>query len=171
MSRLQAGSRAAWPTTTAGTWQGGATPVAIGDQVPHFAVRFRWHALGFVNKSQGAVIPTRTPSAWPASNYSRTSSARPWIDLTTTERLNFRHLCPDVLRKGRGQSPAIVRRIGAPASRDAGHRGLQQSVLVGLKTDFVNRHTHTKVIRTVTRDAQTMSRSILSPKNSAGPSS
>ena len=133
--------------------------MAIGGQVPHFAVRFRWHALGVVNKSQGAVVPARTPSAWPASNYSRTSSARPWIDPTTTERLNFRHLCPDVLRKGWGQSPAIVRRIGAPAFRDAGHCGLQQSVLVGLKTDFVNRHTHTKVVRTVTRNAQIMSRS------------
>ena len=27
--------------------------MAIGGQVPHFAVRFRWHALGVVNKSQG----------------------------------------------------------------------------------------------------------------------
>ena len=121
MSRVQAGSRAAWPTTTAGTCQGGAIRVAIGGQVPHFAVRFRWHPLGLVNKSQGAVVPARTPSTWPASNHSRTSSARPWIDPTTTERLNFRHLCPDVLRKGWGQSPAIGRRIGAPAFRDAGH--------------------------------------------------
>ena len=101
---------------------GCAIPVAIGGQVPHFAVRFRWHPLGVVNKSQGAVVPTRTPFTWPASNYSRTSSARPWIDLTTTERLNYRYLCPDVLRKGWGQSPTIVRRIGAPASRDARHR-------------------------------------------------
>ena len=145
--------------------------MASGGQVPHFAVRFRWHPLGFVNKSQGAVVPARTPSTCPASNHSRTSSASPWIDLTTTERLNYRHLCPDVLRKGWGQSPTIVRRIGAPASRDAGHCGLRQSVLVGLKTDFVNRHTHTKVVRTVTRNAQIMSRSILPPKNSAGPSS
>ena len=99
-----------------------AIRVAIGGQVPHFAVRFRWHAPGVVNKSLGAVVPTRTPFTWPASTYSRTSSARPWIDLTTTERLNYRHLCPDVLRKGWGQSPTIVRRIGAPASRDARHR-------------------------------------------------
>ena len=96
--------------------------MASGGQVPHFAVRFRWHPLGFVNKSQGAVVPARTPSTCPASNHSRTSSASPWIDLTTTERLNYRHLCPDVLRKGWGQSPAIVRRIGTPSFRDAGHR-------------------------------------------------
>ena len=106
-----------------GNVAGCATRVAIGGQVPYFAVRFRWHATGVVNKSQGAVVPARTPSACPASNHSRTSSARPWIDLTTTERLNYRHLCPDIVRKGWGQSPAIVRRIGAPASRDAGHRG------------------------------------------------
>ena len=96
--------------------------MAIGGQVPHFAVRFRWHAPGLVNESQGAIIPTRTPFTWPASNYSRTSSARPWIDLTTTGRLNYRHLCPDALRKDWGQSSAIVRRIGAPTFRDAGHR-------------------------------------------------
>ena len=108
---------------SSGNVAGCAIRVAIGGQVPHFAVRFRWHAPGVVNESQGAVVPARTPSTWPASNYSRTSSARPWIDPTTTERLNFRHLCPDVLRKGWGQSPAIVRRIGAPASRDAGHCG------------------------------------------------
>ena len=88
-----------------GNVAGCATPVAIGGQVPHFAVRFRWHALGVVNKSQGAVVPTRTPFAWPASNYSRTSSARPWIDPTTTERLNFRHLCPDIVRKAGANLP------------------------------------------------------------------
>ena len=75
-----------------------------------------------MNESLGAVIPTQTPFAWPASNYSRTSSARPWIDATTTERLNNRHLCPDVLSKGQSLSPDIVRRIGEAASRDAGHR-------------------------------------------------
>ena len=135
-----------------------AIRVAIGGQVPHFAVRFRWHAPGVVNKSLGAVVPTRTPFTWPASTYSRTSSARPWIDLTTTERLNYRYLCPDVLRKGWGQSPTIVRWIGAPAFRDAGHR--EQAHQGG-----------TQVVRTVTRNAQIMSRSILPPKNSAGPSS
>ena len=83
--------------------------MAIGNKAPHYAVRFRWHAPGVVIKSLGAVIPTRTPFTWPASNYSRTSSARLRIDPTTTGRLSNRHLCPDVLRKGRGQSPAIVR--------------------------------------------------------------
>ena len=96
--------------------------MASGGQVPHFAVRFRWHALGFVNKSQGAVIPTRTPFAWPASNYSRTSSARPWIDLTTTERLNL----PSSVSRCREKRLGPISRHSS-ADRSAGLSGCRTS--------------------------------------------